>query len=176
MQIIILCSKYCVAKSAYKMSFPVYSVCFVSVEGLFTLEDKEKYDPNQVYMERPHFGSTFGHLLEVRLDLLMYRPINYTLVIENNFGHRIDGNPKDYDGCFGSLYRKESDIGLVYADYPTPEFDKVIHISNNPAGTHCLSSSLSEHEHHWRERHILCIPGSTQAISQVNATCVFVVR
>ena len=107
------------------MDHNVIRLCFIKSNEVLTITNVEE---GKIYgcdyqLEFEGVLKYFGRIL---FDAVIGCSIhyNYTLIFEEDFGSK-DEETGQFTGCYGSLYRNESDVSLVALDDPFYDYDKV---------------------------------------------------
>ena len=90
-------------------------VCTISLQGALTLGEDIPVD--KVTNTKPYFEGGGGFIMNLAVDIIWSRPINYTMSIASSFGT---------DGCVGMIAKNESDVSFAIVDFPVNEdYEKV---------------------------------------------------
>ena len=100
-----------------------YRICVSLQDGLFDLEDPVTWNGGQIKDEYPKFGGAVGRLADLFVaSLLGYPAPNMSLVIEPLTGCLGNASPS---GCYGSIYRNESDFTPMPVEYPVLDYNRI---------------------------------------------------
>jgi len=107
------------------MNNNVFRLCFIKSSQVLSLKNIEE---GQVYGcdHKPEFEGITKNIMKSLYDAVISCSIyfNYTFILEEDFGSK-DEETGQFTGCYGSLYRNESDISLVALDDPFYDYDRV---------------------------------------------------
>ena len=101
-----------------------YRICLSVQPTFLEVEETAKWADGQVYQEYPKVAGMTKLLAKGLFTSFLGRDApNVSLVLEHLTGEeRTDGTPS---GCYGSIYRNESDISIMHVEYPILDYDKV---------------------------------------------------
>jgi len=107
------------------MDHSVIRCCFIKSSELLAIKNVEE---GKIYGcdYELEFEGVLKNLGSFLFDLLIGCSVNfnYSFVFEEDFGSK-DEETGQFTGCYGSLYRNESDLSLVALDDPFYDYDKV---------------------------------------------------
>ena len=88
------------------------------------LEDPEIWADGQVHVKTPRFSGAMGPTADFLVKAMMGNAVpNVSVVVEPLTGTvNEDGSPA---GCYGSIYRNESDFTPFPVEYPVKDFDRI---------------------------------------------------
>ena len=101
-----------------------YRLCVSTGNGFLRLEDPEIWADGQVHAKVPRFSGALKPTAVLVMKAMMGKTIpNVSVVVEPLIRTaRQDGSPA---GCYGSIYRNESDVSFLPVEYPIKDFDRV---------------------------------------------------
>ena len=106
------------------MNEKVIRFCYIKSSQIISLKNIEE---GKVYGcdHKPEFEGFLKNILKSSYDFLRFsRCYNYSFVFEEDFGIK-DEETGQLTGCYGSLYRNESDLSILALDDPYYDYDKV---------------------------------------------------
>ena len=101
-----------------------YRLCVSTEIAILQLEDPEIWAGSQVHAQMPRFSGAIGPTIDFMINALLGNTVpNISVVVEPLTGTvNKDGSPA---GCYGSVYRNESDFTLFPVEYPIKDFDRI---------------------------------------------------
>ena len=100
-----------------------HRLCISSDPAVLNLKDDSKWQSGQVHDEYPEFTGYAGSIFQQLTSVFVSPPSNISVVLESVTGsYGEDGSPT---GCYGSIYRNESDFTLMPVEYPVQDYEKV---------------------------------------------------
>ena len=103
---------------------PFYRICTTNIPAVFQIDEYEsKWAGGQIHDEIPKITGTFAYVFESTLSRLFKSlRANISLVVEKEIGMKKDGT---LTGCYRSIRDNESDVSIVFVDFPTIDYEKV---------------------------------------------------
>ena len=103
----------------------IYRFCVTPVSGVFEIVDYEsKWAGGQIHDQFPKVKGSWSYLFDTTLSgIFKSLKTNISLNVEKELGtQKKDGT---LTGCYRSIRDNESDVSMVFIDFPTIDFDKV---------------------------------------------------
>ena len=103
----------------------IYRFCVTTVPGVFEIVDYEsKWAGGQIHDQFPKVRGSWSYLFDTTLSgIFKSLKANVSLNVEKEMGRkRKDGT---LTGCYRSIRDNESDVSMVFVDFPTIDYEKV---------------------------------------------------
>ena len=103
----------------------IYRFCVTTIPGVFEIVDYEsKWAGGQIHDQFPKIRGSWSYLFDMTLSRIFKSlKANISLNVEKELGSKKkDGT---LTGCYRSIRDNESDVSMVFIDFPTIDYEKV---------------------------------------------------